>query len=85
MQELPGNRWLRVDERVTRDGCVAGVRNDVTELVRREQQLSALNAALDASRAELQAVIQTAHSAIVSYGDAARALRANLATAQIPG
>jgi diguanylate cyclase (GGDEF)-like protein/PAS domain S-box-containing protein len=85
MQELPGNRWLRVDERVTRDGCVAGVRNDVTELVRREQQLSALNAALDASRAELQAVIQTAHSAIVSYGDDGRVLSANLATAQILG
>jgi diguanylate cyclase (GGDEF)-like protein/PAS domain S-box-containing protein len=85
MQELPGNRWLRVDERVTRDGGVAGVRNDVTELVRREQQLSTLNAALDASRAELQAVIQTAHSAIVSYGDDGRVLSANLATAQILG
>ncbi|MEY2689426.1 MAG: hypothetical protein RL375_3625 [Pseudomonadota bacterium] len=85
LQELPGNRWLRVDERITRDGSVAGVRSDVTELVQREQQLSALNAALDASRAELQAVIHTAHSAIVSYGDDGRVLSANLATSRILG
>ncbi|MBK6850622.1 MAG: diguanylate cyclase [Burkholderiales bacterium] len=85
LQELPGNRWLRVDERITRDGGVAGVRNDVTELIRREQQLSTLNAELDASRAELQAVIQTAHSAIVSYDDDGHVLSANLATAEILG
>jgi diguanylate cyclase (GGDEF)-like protein len=85
LQELPGNRWLRVDERLTRDGSVAGVRSDVTELVRREQQLSTLNTALDASRAELQAVIQSAHSAIISYGDDGRVLSANIATAQILG
>jgi diguanylate cyclase (GGDEF)-like protein len=48
LQELPGNRWMRIDERITRDGGIAGVRTDVTELVRREQELVRLNAQLDA-------------------------------------
>jgi PAS domain-containing protein len=39
LQELPGNRWLRIDERRTPDGCLVGVRSDVTALVRREQAL----------------------------------------------
>jgi len=53
LQALAGNRWVRVDERRTRDGGVAGVRSDVTELVRREQALTALNAQLDALNAQL--------------------------------
>jgi diguanylate cyclase (GGDEF)-like protein len=58
-QELPGNRWLRIDERVTRDGGVAGVRTDVTELVRREQQLMELNRQLDAARERLEQLSET--------------------------
>ncbi|WP_164884943.1 PAS-domain containing protein [Rubrivivax rivuli] len=53
LQALAGNRWVRVDERRTRDGGVAGVRSDVTELVHREQALTALNAQLDALNARL--------------------------------
>ena len=53
LQELAGNRWLRIDERRTHDGGVAGVRSDVTELVRREQALEALNSRLDKLNAEL--------------------------------
>ncbi len=40
MQQLPGNRWLRINERRTREGGSAGVRTEVTDLVRREQELS---------------------------------------------
>ena len=58
-QELPGNRWLRIDERVTSDGGVAGVRTDVTELVRREQQLMELNRQLDEARARLEQLSET--------------------------
>jgi diguanylate cyclase (GGDEF)-like protein len=74
-----------VDERITRDGGVAGVRSDVSELVQREQQLSALNADLAASRAALQAVINTAHSAIVTFDPDGTVLSANAATQRILG
>ncbi len=53
LQELPGNRWMRIFERATRDGGRAGVRVEVTELVRREQQLRALNGQLDTLNTEL--------------------------------
>jgi diguanylate cyclase (GGDEF)-like protein len=59
LQELPDNRWLRIDERLTRDGGVAGVRTDVTELVRREQQLTRLNRELDAANARLAQLSDT--------------------------
>lgn len=59
LQELPGNRWLRIDERVTRDGGIAGVRTEVTELVRREQELQRVNAELDATNARLAEISDT--------------------------
>ncbi len=59
IQELPGNRWLRIDERQTRDGGIAGVRTEVTELVRREQQLTELNARLAEAHAQVEALSQT--------------------------
>ncbi len=59
LQELPDNRWLRIDERRTRDGGIAGVRSDVTELVRREQDLRRLNARLDGLNAELARLSDT--------------------------
>jgi diguanylate cyclase (GGDEF)-like protein len=59
IQELPGNRWLRIDERPTRDGGIAGVRTEVTELVRREQQLTELNARLAEAHAQVEALSQT--------------------------
>ncbi len=34
---LPGNRWLRVEERRTADGGSIGVRTDITEFKRREE------------------------------------------------
>ena len=59
LQELPDNRWMRIDERRTRDGGLAGVRTDVTTLVRREQELQRLNARLDAMNAELSVLSDT--------------------------
>ncbi len=59
LQQLPGNRWLRIDERVTADGGIAGVRTDVTELVRREQELQQLNAQLDEANARLRQLSDT--------------------------
>jgi diguanylate cyclase (GGDEF)-like protein len=59
LQELPGNRWLRIDERRTREGGVAGVRADVTELVQRGQALQRLNEQLDAMNEELRTLSHT--------------------------
>jgi diguanylate cyclase (GGDEF)-like protein len=59
MQELPGNRWLRIAERRTREGGIAGVRTDVTELVRRGQALQQLNGQLDGANAELRRLSET--------------------------
>lgn len=85
LQELPGNRWLRIEERITRLGGVAGVRVDVTELVQREQQLKQINARLTESRAQLHAVIGTAMSAIVTLDENGHVLSANPATTTIFG
>ena len=85
LQELPGNRWMRIEERPTRLGGVAGVRVDVTDLVQREQQLEQLNARLAESRAQLHAVIGTAQSAILTLDEQGVVLSANPATATIFG
>lgn len=85
LQELPGNRWLRIEERPTRLGGVAGVRVDVTELVQQGQQLKQLNQRLAESRAELNAVIGTAMAAIVTFDERGEVLSANAATAAIFG
>lgn len=58
-QELPDNRWLRIDERKTRDGGIAGVRTDVTELVRHQQQLTALNSRLAEANARVEVLSET--------------------------
>jgi diguanylate cyclase (GGDEF)-like protein len=47
LQELPDNRWLRIDERRTRGGGIAGVRTDVTEMVRTRQALEAAQVRLE--------------------------------------
>lgn len=39
-QELPGNRWLRIEERRTREGGLVGFRVDITELKRTQQKLA---------------------------------------------
>lgn len=59
LQELPGNRWLRIDERRTRGSGVAGVRTDVTEMVRTRQDLEATAAELQGANAQLEALSAT--------------------------
>jgi diguanylate cyclase (GGDEF)-like protein len=59
LQELPGNRWLRIDERRTRGGGVAGVRTDVTAMVRTRQDLEATAAALQGANAQLEELSAT--------------------------
>lgn len=41
-QQLPGDRWLRVQERRTSEGGLVGFRFDVTELKRQERELARL-------------------------------------------
>lgn len=43
LQPLPDGRWLQIEERRTPQGGIAGVRADVSELVRKEQELAAAN------------------------------------------
>lgn len=59
LQQLPGNRWLRIDERATSEGGLAGIRSDVTELIRRGQELEALNRELAEARTRLQQLSET--------------------------
>lgn len=46
LQRLSDGRWLQADERRTPQGGIAGVPTDVTQLVRKEQELAAANAKL---------------------------------------
>ncbi|HYG91731.1 MAG TPA: ATP-binding protein [Azospirillum sp.] len=41
LQQLADGRWLRVEERRTRDGGTVGLRSDVTDLTQREAELHA--------------------------------------------
>lgn len=41
-QKLDDGRWVRIEERKTRDGGIVGVRVDVTELKKREDELTQL-------------------------------------------
>jgi PAS domain S-box-containing protein len=57
------NRWVRLNERKTRDGGTVAVHTDVTELKRREQELADAIQAKDAILAEFEAVLDT-----IEYG-----------------
>ncbi|MDP3230437.1 MAG: PAS-domain containing protein [Acidovorax sp.] len=46
LQRLTDGRWVQADERRTPQGGIAGVRTDVTQLVRKEQELATANAQL---------------------------------------
>ncbi|MEM7293571.1 MAG: CHASE domain-containing protein, partial [Pseudomonadota bacterium] len=43
-QELTSGRWVLIDERRTNDGGIVGIRTDITELKKRELQLTASEA-----------------------------------------
>lgn len=52
-QRLTDGRWLRVDERRTADGGNVGLRTDITELKRRQFDLAAKTAVLEATLAAM--------------------------------
>ncbi|MEJ6003345.1 GGDEF domain-containing protein [Paucibacter soli] len=78
LQELPGNRWVRIYERKTASGGTIGIRADVTELVRTQQ-------ALQTSQAQLQAIISTAGAAIITIDTEGRMRSANPAALRLFG
>ena len=39
-QELPGDRWIRIEERRTSEGGIVGFRMDITQLKRQQKELS---------------------------------------------
>lgn len=57
--ELNDGTWVRMHERRTREGGLVGIRMDVTELVRREHELSTLNTQLDAANRRLSELSET--------------------------
>ncbi len=59
VHQLADGLWLRTYERPTREGGVVGVRVDVSELMRRDQELARLNAELDGANAELRRQAET--------------------------
>ena len=56
---LHDGTWVRIHERRTREGGLVGIRMDVTELVRREHELSTLNTQLDAANRRLSELSET--------------------------
>jgi diguanylate cyclase (GGDEF)-like protein len=59
VHRIAADRWVRVHERRTREGGVVAVRLDVSELMRRESELTALNAQLAGLNSELSVLSQT--------------------------
>lgn len=54
LQQVSGGHWLRIDERRTRDGGIAGVRTDVTDLMQARQAAESARAEAQASAAALR-------------------------------
>ena len=69
-QQLDDGRWVRIEERKTRDGGTVGVRIDVTQLKQREQELKHLSVTDHltgiSNRRMLLSELQTAHGKVQS-------------------
>ncbi|MCW5660874.1 MAG: diguanylate cyclase [Burkholderiaceae bacterium] len=59
VHRIAEDRWVRVHERRTREGGMVAVRLDVSELMRRDSELTALNAQLARLNSELSVLSQT--------------------------
>ncbi len=68
---LADGRWLRVSERRTADGGVVGVRTDITEIKRREQELAHKTAQLEVTFANIDQGISLVDSElrVVAFND----------------
>jgi signal transduction histidine kinase len=62
-QRLSGNRWIMVSNRPTRDGGFVGVRTDITELKRREQELQLARANLEGQAERMRGLAEEAQIA----------------------
>ncbi|OYU25403.1 MAG: hypothetical protein CFE41_21550 [Burkholderiales bacterium PBB2] len=78
LQELSSGLWLRVSETRTPEGYLVGVRQDISDLVLKERELQA-------SQAQLQAIIMTAGVAIVTIDAAGHMLSCNPAVERLFG
>ncbi|WP_135078072.1 ATP-binding protein [Terasakiella sp. SH-1] len=58
IQETDEGRWLKIDERRTENGLIVGVRTDVTDIKRAEQNLLAQQSLLEDQARELQKMAQ---------------------------
>ncbi len=77
-QALPNGRWVRIEERKTRDGGTVGIRVDISELKQREREL----AELEALR---RAVLEMAMDAVVTIDEAGSIIEYNAAAERIFG
>lgn len=77
LQALEGDRWVRVHERRTPAGAEVGLRADVTELVRTQQELAAARAQAQQDRQLLERAIDAMPAGIEIYDENDRLLLAN--------
>ncbi len=69
-ERLSGNRWVMVSNRPTRDGGFVGVRSDITELKRREMELSEARNDLERQAERMRALAEDARNARDTLRDA---------------
>ena len=72
-QRIAGNRWLRIEERPTSEGGVVGVRVDITDIKRAQQQLEQAEEAANLGHFLLdvptQRIVPSAHLVTLLGGD----------------
>lgn len=78
LQNLHEDRWVRVHERHTRSGGVIGVRLDVSDLIHEQQRLAA-------SKAHLQAFVQTTPNGVLTLDTDGHVLALNPAAEALFG
>ncbi len=66
-QQLPSGRWVRIEERRTRDGGIVGFRTDITELKEREIALEQLAKREQESRNRLYDAIEAVPDGFVYF------------------
>jgi len=83
--KLPGSRWVRINERRTAEGALTSFHTYVTDLMRREQELVAVNARLAESEARIQSIFESAVVAVAVFDEQGRILSANASIERLFG